>query len=87
MDGDEEDAQFPVIIEEGLKEAWNKMRKEERCVRGIEVGRVLKWKRKARVLYVHYRTKEISKVSNTNWMTQPIPLACFAGTIWIQANP
>ena len=54
---DIEDPAFPVM-EGSLKEAWKKMRKEERCVRGTREGRVVKWERKARVSYVHCRTNK-----------------------------
>ena len=58
MGAEEENPTFPVIIEEGLKETWKKMRREEKCVKGIGEGRVVRWKRKVRVLYVHCRTNK-----------------------------
>ena len=58
LGADEEDPAFLVVIEGGLKEAWKKMRKEERCVRGTGEGRVVRWERKARVSYVHCRTNK-----------------------------
>ena len=45
-------------MEEGVKKVWKRIRKEERCVRGTGEGRVVKCERKARVLYVHYRTNK-----------------------------
>ena len=46
----------PQITEGGLKQAWRKMREEERRVKGTGMGRVVKWNRKARVAYVQCRT-------------------------------
>ena len=40
------------------------MRKEERYMRGIREGRVVNWERKARVLYIYYRT---GKGNLQNW--------------------
>ena len=55
--GTEEEAPaFPVITKGGLKEGWTRMRKEERYMRSTEEKRVVNYERKARVLYVHYRT-------------------------------
>lgn len=58
LEADNENPAFSVITEGGLKEAWKKMRKEERCVRGTREGRVVKWERKVRVSYVHCRTNK-----------------------------
>ena len=58
LGADEEDPTFPVITEEGLKESWKKVRREERCVKGTEEERVVKWERKGRVSYVHCRTNK-----------------------------
>ena len=55
---DKEDPAYPMITEGGLKEAWKKMRREERCVKGTGEGRVVKWERKAKVSYVHCRIKK-----------------------------
>ena len=41
-----------------MKEVWKKIRREERCVRGMGEGKVVKWERKARVSYVHCRTNK-----------------------------
>ena len=57
-EAEEEDPKFPVVMEDGLKEAWKKMRKQDRCVKGTGEGRVVKWERKARVSYVHCRTNK-----------------------------
>ena len=46
----------PQITEGGLKQAWKRMREEERRVKGAGMGRVVKWNRKARVAYVQCRT-------------------------------
>jgi len=46
----------PQITEGGLKQAWKRMREEERRVKGVGMGRVVKWNRKARVAYVQCRT-------------------------------
>ena len=46
----------PWITEGGLKQAWRKMREEERRVKGAGMGRVVIWNRKARVTYVQCRT-------------------------------
>jgi len=46
----------PQITEGGLKQAWRKMREEERRVKEAGMGRVVKWNRKARVAYVQCRT-------------------------------
>ena len=58
LGADKEDPAFPVIMEEGLKKTWKMLRKEERCMKGTEEGRVVKWERKARVSYVHCRTNK-----------------------------
>ena len=58
LGADDEDPTFPVITEGGLKEVWKRMRKEERCMKSTGEGRVVRWERKARVSYVHYRTNE-----------------------------
>jgi len=44
------------IMEGGLKQAWAKKRKVERCVKGIGMGRVLKWNRKVLPNYTQCRT-------------------------------
>jgi len=49
-------AEDPQITEGCLKQAWGKMREEERRVKGAGMGRVEKWNRKARVAYVQCRT-------------------------------
>ena len=46
----------PQITEGGLKQAWKRKREEERRVKGVRIGRVVKWNRKARVAYVQCRT-------------------------------
>jgi len=46
----------PQITEGGLKQAWKRMREEERRVKGAGMGRVVKWNWKARVAYVQCRT-------------------------------
>jgi len=46
----------PQITEGGLKQAWKRKREEERRVKGAGMGRVVKWNRKARVMYVQCRT-------------------------------
>ena len=46
----------PQITEGGLKQAWRKMREEERRVKGAGMGRVVRWNRKARVAYVQCHT-------------------------------
>jgi len=46
----------PQITEGGLKQAWRRMREEERRVKGAGMGRVVKWNRKARTAYVQCRT-------------------------------
>ena len=54
---------------------------------GTGEGRVVKWKRKARVSYIHCRTnKGISKASGTNWMVPMTPCAGSVETMWRQAN-
>ena len=58
LGANEEDPAFPVITEGGLKEAWKKMREEERFVKGTGEGRVVKWERKGRLCYVHCRTNK-----------------------------
>jgi len=44
------------LTEEGLKQAWRRMREEARRVKETGMGRVVKWNRKARVVYVQCRT-------------------------------
>ena len=39
---------------------WKKMRKEERSMKGMEKGRVVRWERKARLSYVHCRTNKVN---------------------------
>jgi len=46
----------PQITEGGLKQVWKRKREEERRVKGVRIGRVVKWNRKARVAYVQCRT-------------------------------
>jgi len=46
----------PQITQGGLKQALRKMREEERRVKGVGMGRVVKWNRKVRVAYVQCRT-------------------------------
>jgi len=46
----------PHIIEGEWKQAWRKIREEERKVKGAGMGRVVKWNRKARVACVQCRT-------------------------------
>jgi len=46
----------PQIIEGGLKQAWRKMKEAKGRVKGVGMGRVVKWNRKARVAYIQYRT-------------------------------
>jgi len=46
----------PQITEGGLKQAWKRMREEERSVKGAEMGRVVKCNRSARVAYVQCGT-------------------------------
>ena len=46
----------PVITEGGLQQEWKKLRKQEREVRGMGMGRIVKWKRRARINYVQCRT-------------------------------
>jgi len=46
----------PQITEGGLKQAWRKIREEERRVKGAGMGRVVRWNRKARVTYIQCRT-------------------------------
>ena len=58
MNANEEEPAFSVITEVALKEIWQKMRREERCMRGIGEGRVVKWERKGSVLYVYCRTNK-----------------------------
>jgi len=43
-------------MEGGLKQRWKKKREKERRVKGVGMGRVVKWNRKARVMYVQCRT-------------------------------
>ena len=42
MSADKVDPAFLVITEEGLKEVWKRMRREERCIRGTGEERVVK---------------------------------------------
>ena len=51
-----EEPEAPQITEGGLKQAWQRKREEERRVKGVGMGRVIKWNRKARVMYVQCRT-------------------------------
>ena len=44
------------ITEGGLKQAWRKMREKERRLKGVGMGRVVGWNRKAGVAYVQCRT-------------------------------
>jgi len=44
------------IMKGGLKQAWKRMREEERRVKGAGMGRVVKWNRKARTTYVQCYT-------------------------------
>jgi len=46
----------PQITEGGLKQAWSRMREEERRVKEAGMGRVLRWNRRARVACVQCRT-------------------------------
>ena len=39
-----------------MKQAWKKKREEKRRVKGAAMGRLVKWNRKARVMYVQRRT-------------------------------
>ena len=50
-----EEAEAPQITEGGLKQAWKKKREKERRD-GSGDGKVIKWNRKARVMYVQCRT-------------------------------
>jgi len=54
--GDEDEGMNKVITEGGLRQEWKRRRAEERKVKGTGMGRVVRWNRKARVNYVHYRT-------------------------------
>lgn len=44
------------ITEGGLRQEWHRKREAERKVVGAGRGRVISWKRKARINYVHFRT-------------------------------
>jgi len=55
-EGAEKTSKKTWITEGGLKQAWVKKRKAERCVQGTGMGRVLKWNRKALYNYTQCRT-------------------------------
>jgi len=53
-----EGAEALVITEEGLKQPWKWIREEQlkRKVKGVGIGRVIKWNRKVRVTYIQCYT-------------------------------
>jgi len=53
-----EDPIAPQITERGLKQAWNKKREELRTVNGPGMGKVIKWNRKASVMYIQCQTQK-----------------------------
>jgi len=49
--GEEDEGMEKVITEGGLRQEWKRRRAEERKVKGMGMGRVIRWNRKARVNY------------------------------------
>ena len=63
-------AEAPQITSGGLKQAWKRRREEERRVKGAGMGRVVKWNRKARVMYVPI--SQLEKVNLQAWRQQKL---------------